>query len=146
MMEKKKNISFCLLVITCCIAMYPRSGAAQCPVSDNALSWGYGALSLFYANSYLQVDRQQMGVSDNDLSQSDIEPITDDSLCTQLENHIMGSGDFPQERKDQSKVYFKHEQTNRYFVIFYTEPAQPGWNTFVYVLDENFNKLGAFGV
>jgi len=50
-------------------------------------------------------------------------------------------------KKDQSKVYFKNEHTGRYFVTFYTEPPMKlGWTTFVYILDNKFDKLGSFGV
>jgi len=140
----KKNI--CYLSILFLIGFLPFDMQAQCPDSETALGRGRTALSLFYGNQYLQQDRLQMGVSTDDSSLDEIVPMTDDSVCTQLESHIMQSSDFPQERKNQSKVYFKNEQTGRFFVIFYTEPAHPGWNTFVYVLNDNFDKLGAFGV
>jgi len=147
MIKKSKNVSVCLVVIACCIAMYPRSAVAQCPESDNAIGTGKLAISLFYAAETYQDDRQQLGVSTNDLSLDEIVPVTDDSVCNQIEEHIMASDQYHETTKNQAKVYFKNEQTGRYFFVSYEDPLRSlGWTTGVYILDENFNKLGGFGV
>ena len=146
MTEKIKTISISIVVTACCIMMLPGSGWAQCPDSDNAIGRGKLALSLFYAAETYQDYRQQLGVSTGDLSLEEIVPVSDDTICQQLESHIMASDQYHETTKNQSKVYFKNEQTGRHFFVSYTKPAQPGWSTGVYILDENFNKLGGFGV
>ena len=147
MIKKTKVASLHIIVTICSIAMFSLSGYAQCPDSDNAIGWGKGAIADFYANPYYQDDRQELGVSTVDLSTEEIVPMTNDSVCNQLESHIMASDQYHETTKNQSKVYFKNEQTGRYFFVSYTEPPMKlGWTTGVYILDENFNKLGGFGV
>jgi len=127
--------------------MLPQPGWSQCPDSDNAIGRGKLAISLFYAAETYQDDRQQLGVSTNDLSLEEIVPVTEDMVCQQIEAHIMGSNEYHETTKNQSKVYFKNEQTGKYFFVSYDEPPMKlGWTTGVYILDENFNKLGGFGV
>jgi len=129
------------------IGLLPVPLQAQCPDTENALEWGRLAISSFYGNQYLQQDRQQLGVSTNDLSLDEIVPVTDDSVCNQIEAHIMASDQYHETTKNQAKVYFKNEQTGRYFFVSYEDPLRTaGWTTGVYILDENFNKLGGFGV
>lgn len=97
-------------------------------------------------NEYYQQDRQRLGVNKNDLSLDNIVPVTNDTICNEIEAHKLTSNKYSEKTKNQRKVYFKNEKIGRYFFVAYTELAQPGWSTGVCVLDENYNKLGGFGV
>lgn len=120
----------------------------QCPdIEDQEiLSWGFGALSMFYANPFLEDYRLDLGISRTQIDTDDIELIEDDTVCNMLYSHIQNSGNFHNSVKEQNKIFFRHEPSNRIFIIFYTTPAQPGWSTGVYVLDNELSIIGKFGV
>lgn len=121
---------------------------AQCPTDEESSNWGFGAVSMFYANPYYEDRRIEMGVSSaqNQVDTDNILLLDDAERCNQLQNHISNSADIPENRKNQENVLLVDENSQRYFIVFYTTPAQPGLTTVVYILDFDLNRLGAFGV
>ncbi|MCH8557413.1 MAG: hypothetical protein LAT84_06325 [Balneolia bacterium] len=87
-----------------------------------------------------------MEVASSQIDIVNIEMVSDEAVCNLIGSHIMDSGEFHSSVQDKEKVYLKHETSQRYFIVFYTSPAQPGFSTGVYVLDYDLNKLGKFGV
>lgn len=124
------------------------SVVAQCQLDEESSSWGYGAVSMFYSNPYYEDRRMEMGVSSlqNQIDIDDIYLLDEEARCNELQSHISTSSDIPESRKNQSNVVLVDDNAQRYFIVFYSTPAQPGFSTVVYILDFNLHKLGAFGV